>query len=227
MKTILRNKNTNFLKFQLILIKIDIIDHQLKKKMACKNLFLHIEGFNSFIMIEGNGVATNKYNKGREGERLRKRVCLPSDPARNSYPGSVGAGLGLWWTVAARGRSLGSSNPNQNGMHGTWLHLTSANDCLGSPRFASTTTTTFCSLVHVQLTRLRGASTSSHRAATTAATSGTLNSSPHALHSTTCVQLKILHPTPPAPTHHSAILGSPRFISAIWKLNSSANRIEF
>lgn len=162
----------------------------------------------------------------------QKRVCLPSDPARNRYPGSVGTGLGVWWTVAVRGRSLALPHPNQNRVHRTRLHLTPANDGLRPSRFAWTPAP-FCSLVHVQLARLRWAPTAADTCArdtrasapSTTTPGGTLNSSPHALHSTTCVQLKIAHPTPPeVVSHRSANLGKIRTSSAVWNGNSTARR---
>lgn len=119
------------------------------------------------------------------------------------------ARLRFRWTVTVTNRGSSTTNPNQDWMYRTWLHLTTAHDRLWSAtRFP--TTSTFRALVHVQLTRLYRATTASCGTATP----GTLYTSPHPLHSTTGVRLANVRPTPldalDSPRRTSANFGSSR-----------------
>jgi len=81
-------------------------------------------------------------------------------------------------------------------MHRTRLHLTAADNGLGSATGTAAGLTTAAAalraLVHVQLARLNGTAATGRGTATP----GTLYASPHPLHSTTGVRLTIGRPTP-------------------------------
>lgn len=119
-------------------------------------------------------------------------VYLPSDPPRGRTSLlCVRTGLRVRRTIAADGGPR-TTNSDQHRMHRAWLYLAVADDGL-RPAGLTAAAAALRALVHVQLTRLHGtAATSCGTAAP-----GTLDASPHPLHSTTGVRLPIGRPTPP------------------------------
>lgn len=107
------------------------------------------------------------------------------------------------WTRLRIGRTIAvvqrscASNSNKYGMYGTRLNLARAYDCLWATRFFRTTcaTTSFRTLIHVQLTGLSRTTATSGNTATP----GTLHTFPHALHSTAGVPLTFLFYFPLTP----------------------------
>lgn len=137
-------------------------------------------------------------------------VHLPSNSSDSGRARYVGAGLRFERAVAVANRGPSATNPNQHRMHGARLHLTTAHDRLRTTAGLAAAAAAFRALIHVQLTRLHRAATSS----CTSTTPGTLYASPHPLHSTTGVRLTDVRPTPldalDSPRRSSANFGSHR-----------------
>lgn len=127
------------------------------------------------------------------------KARLPAmHPAGERPPRCMGTGA-ILRTVAVRcrgsGGRTGPSDPDEDRVNRTRLHLTPADDGSRSSSRFPPPTTPLCALVHVQLTRLNRASTA--RATAPPTPCCTLHASPHPFHSTTGARLNQRTPSTP------------------------------